>query len=130
VQGPIALDDLRQMRAQSILTSETQVCMEGTETWQPIETVAPTAPATPKQIAYLTYMGVAEAERMRKDEASAVLNKLFDTPDMKLCSNCARIRRIGLPTDSFYIPTYMPGTSTICSTKNFRVHFMHLSALG
>jgi hypothetical protein len=58
--------------------------MEGTETWQPIETVAPTAPATPKQIAYLTYMGVADADRMRKDEVSIALNKLFDTPDTRL----------------------------------------------
>jgi len=84
VQGPIALDDLRQMREEDILASGTQVCLEGTETWQPIATVAPTAPATPKQIAYLSYMGVAGADRMSKDEVSIVLNRLFDTPDMKL----------------------------------------------
>jgi len=79
VQGPIALDDLRQMREEDILASGTQVCLEGTETWQPIATVAPTAPATPKQIAYLSYMGVAGADRMSKDEVSIVLNRLFDT---------------------------------------------------
>jgi GYF domain 2 len=84
VQGPIALDDLRQMRVEGILGSETQVCLEGTETWQPIATVAPTAPATPKQIAYLSYMGVTGGDGMSKDEASGVLNRLFDTPDDKL----------------------------------------------
>ena len=84
VQGPIALDDLRQMREEDILASGTQVCLEGTETWQPIATVAPTAPATAKQIAYLSYMGVAGADRMSKDEVSIVLNRLFDTPDTKL----------------------------------------------
>jgi hypothetical protein len=84
VQGPIDVDDLRQMRAEGILTSQTQVCMEGTQTWRPIATVAPTAPATPKQIAYLSYMGVADPDRISKDEVAIVLNKLFDTPDMKL----------------------------------------------
>jgi GYF domain 2 len=84
VQGPIALDDLQQMRVERILTSETQVCMEGTETRQPIEIVAPTPPATPKQIAYLTYMGVADADRMKKDEVSIALAKLLETPDIKL----------------------------------------------
>src|SRR5437868_1298584 len=72
------------MREEDILASGTQVCLEGTETWQPIATVAPTAPATAKQIAYLSYMGVADADRMSKDEVSIVLNRLFDTPDTKL----------------------------------------------
>jgi hypothetical protein len=40
--------------------------------------------ATPKQVAYLTYMGVRDAERMSKDEASAAIEKLFDTADDKL----------------------------------------------
>jgi hypothetical protein len=84
VQGPIAVDDLRQMREQGILGSQAQVCMEGTETWQSIAMVAPTAPATPKQVAYLSYMGVADPERISKDEVSDVLNKLFDTPDTKV----------------------------------------------
>jgi len=84
VQGPIDVDDLRQMRAEGILTSQTQVCMQGTQTWRPIATVAPTVPATPKQIAYLSYTGVADPDRISKDEVAIVLNKLFDTPDLKL----------------------------------------------
>ena len=40
--------------------------------------------ATPKQIAYLSYMGVMDAERMSKDEASAAIEDLFDTADNKL----------------------------------------------
>jgi len=84
VQGPIDVDDLRQMRAEGILTSQTQVCMQGTQTLRPIATVAPTVPATPKQIAYLSYTGVADPDRISKDEVAIVLNKLFDTPDLKL----------------------------------------------
>jgi hypothetical protein len=109
VQGPVGLDDLRQMRTEGILTSETQVCMEGTETWQPIATVAPTAQATPKQIAYLSYMDVTGADNMSKDEVSTVLNELFDTPDMKLWQQL-RQKQADWSTDRFILyPDFYAG---------------------
>lgn len=40
--------------------------------------------ATPKQVAYLTYMGVKDAAQMSKAEASEAINKLFDTNDLDL----------------------------------------------
>jgi len=128
VQGPIDVDDLRQMRAEGILTSQTQVCMEGTQTWRPIATVAPTVPATPKQIAYLSYTGVADPDRISKDEVAIVLNKLFDTPDLKLWRQL-RQKQEDWATDLFILyPDLYAGTSSICSTRSFRVHFMRLSA--
>jgi hypothetical protein len=58
--------------------------MEGAETWQPIAEIAPTQPATPKQVAYLSYLGIADADRISKDEVSTVINNLCATEDMKL----------------------------------------------
>jgi hypothetical protein len=36
VQGPIAATDLIQIRAANIIGDGTQICEEGTESWQPI----------------------------------------------------------------------------------------------
>ena len=44
MQGPIALDDLQHMAAEGILPAATQVCMEGTQTWQAITAVAVVPP--------------------------------------------------------------------------------------
>jgi hypothetical protein len=43
-----------------------------------------TSPATPKQIAYLSYMGIHGAAHMSKSEASAAIDTLFNTEDLKL----------------------------------------------
>lgn len=41
-------------------------------------------PATPKQIAYLSYMGVRNAQKLSFDEASATIEGLFETDDLDL----------------------------------------------
>ena len=43
-----------------------------------------TSPATPKQIAYLSYMGIQGATHMSKEEASVAIDTLFDTEDLRL----------------------------------------------
>ena len=47
VQGPIALDQLANLFSQGSLPTTTQLCAEGTQTWQLIATVLPPSGAPP-----------------------------------------------------------------------------------
>jgi hypothetical protein len=47
VLGPIALDQLTNLFSQGGLPATTQVCAEGTQTWQPIATILPVGSAPP-----------------------------------------------------------------------------------
>ncbi|MBI4662900.1 MAG: hypothetical protein HY735_29160 [Verrucomicrobia bacterium] len=58
--------------------------------------------ATPKQVAYLSYMGIQAAQLMSKEEASEAIDKLFNTEDFDLCERL-RERQSDWITDRFIL---------------------------
>jgi len=62
----------------------------------------PNGPATPKQVAYLTYMGVRDAASFTKEEASQRIETLFDIEDLEKWETM-RARQGDWVTDRFII---------------------------
>lgn len=48
VQGPVTEDDLKQMYAAGIVTTGTQLCREGADSWHPIQEILPLPPLPPR----------------------------------------------------------------------------------
>ncbi len=59
-------------------------------------------PATPKQIAYLTYMGIQEAHNLSSVEASDAIDNLFENEDMNL-NDRLRQKQSEWTTDRFVL---------------------------
>src|SRR6266496_2814577 len=60
------------------------------------------SPATPKQVAYLSYMGVRGAARMSKEDASEAIQNTFNTDDLNAYERL-RERQSDWITDRFML---------------------------